>query len=592
MDAQGPSTSEASLLSARLSQLEHLQKNVLDHPYSIPLRVQLAKAYQSLGYPDLAAGDAYRALLLIDELVQEGEYHEEVAEAAQIEITSEREHIKLTQSLSNVNLTDHSKCRCTAESLVDQQIGKEDLLIWATTCWSNTAYATLVACLIDCGCLRSAYNYNSRALKAFPDSAIFQSLKDALTGKLHSYFKTKSIDPEHAEVEDYPDKGRVRRELYPWNSHEPDRYSSETLQFLNDEMSIVAPKLEVRVTCLPDLSPNNNSDGETKSDSPIFVKQLGIFAKEDLAPGDLVLQEKSILSATGRLQEFFCDACSASLPQLNGSAGDSSDENVPIACEDCDEVYFCSPECHELASSNYHPAICGASMDFAGVPAKERPDTLYTLLLVRALAMAETRDMHPLDLKEVKFIWGDYHGIELNNTWRSDADGQRPDPFCSIPQTLPFSFVANIQTPLHMLEKMDVNIFEQSHRYDFWIFNTLYAKFRGTASARQGPDGRPDVSAVHPLWCLANHSCDPNVRWEWQGSMRLWVREKSVEWTGRPESEKPGIQKDEEIMSHYCDVELPVKERREWAAGALGGICMCRRCIWEEAEEQRQHDTI
>lgn len=45
-----------------------------------------------------------------------------------------------------------------------------------------------------------------------------------------------------------------------------------------------------------------------------------------------------------------------------------------------------------------------------------------------------------------------------------------------------------------------------------------------------------------------------------------------------------GIKKGDEILSHYCDIELKVKERREWAAGALGGVCVCDRCVWEEKE--------
>jgi hypothetical protein len=153
---------------------------------------------------------------------------------------------------------------------------------------------------------------------------------------------------------------------------------------------------------------------------------------------------------------------------------------------------------------------------------------------------------------------------------------------------LPFSFKDNILSPLNILEKMDVNIFEQSHRYDTWIFNTLYAKFRGTASARQGRDGKPEVSAVHPMWCLGNHSCDPNVAWAWQGSIRFWAREQLVEWKGRNPDVKPGLRKGEELMGHYCDVNLPVKERREWAVGALGGDCMCPRCIWEAAEQNSE----
>ena len=87
------------------------------------------------------------------------------------------------------------------------------------------------------------------------------------------------------------------------------------------------------------------------------------------------------------------------------------------------------------------------------------------------------------------------------------------------------------------------------------------------------------------MWCLANHSCDPKVSWEWQGSIRFRTREELVNWKGRNPNAQPGLLKGEEMLSHYCDIRLPVKERREWAVGALGGDCMCPRCIWEESRE-------
>ena len=130
---------------------------------------------------------------------------------------------------------------------------------------------------------------------------------------------------------------------------------------------------------------------------------------------------------------------------------------------------------------------------------------------------------------------------------------------------------------------MEINIFENSDRFNTWVFNTLYAKFRGTASARQGLDGKPEVGAVHPMWCLANHSCDPNVTWEWSGHINFTVREKRAKWAGKDNVKEPGIRKGEEVLSHYCDVDLPVQERREWAVGALGGLCACERCRWEAA---------
>lgn len=434
-----------------------------------------------------------------------------------------------------------------------------------------------MGCLIDCGCLRSAFEYNTRALQAFPESSLFECNREEIVGKLRAHFDSKGDSFDSVDVTEYPDRGIVRREQYPWNEHEPDRFADESLQILNDQMAAVAPKLEVKKTSLQILSP-----GAAESEIvERYVDQLGIFAKDDIAPGEKILEEKSLLTAVARLRDTFCDACS--IP-LSKEGDDTSQQDISV-CDECDEAFFCSPECHALAQMKYHPALCGVDTD-QKVSAAEASDFLYSLLLVRALALAEVQDLHPLELPEVRFIWGDYHALDVNREWKVDSQGQLADPFGSIPQTLPFSFKNNVLTSLNILEKMDVNIFEQSHRYDTWIFNTLYAKFRGTASARQGRDGRPEVSAVHPMWCLGNHSCDPNVAWEWQGSMRFWTREKLVEWKGRNPDVKPGLQKGEELMGHYCDVSLPVKERREWAVGALGGDCMCPRCIWEASEQK------
>lgn len=429
---------------------------------------------------------------------------------------------------------------------------------------------------MNCGCLRSASDYIARARKAFPQELMFEDYEKTLWKYLRSHFEREGESAEDVDVEDYPDRGFVRREQYPWNHHEPDRFSTECLEFLNEELADIAPRLEVRVSELPILSTALIADTTTPETK--YTKQLGLFAKDDISPSETVLEEKSLLTAISRLHESYCDACV--IPLSNG-------DDTVISCEECDEVFFCSEECHDLAQDHYHPALCGVSVDQGKVPAREAADYLYYLLLVRALALAETQDLHPLELKELRYIWGDYHGKDLDVVWQADFSGRLSDAFAGVPQTLPFSFKSNILMPLHILEKMDINIFTQSHRYDTWIFNTLYAKFRGTASARQGLDGRPEISAVHPMWCLANHSCDPNVAWEWRGSMRFWAREELVGWKGRDPSVRPGLKKDEEVFGHYCDIRLSVKDRREWASGALGGDCMCARCVWEEAEERK-----
>lgn len=61
--------------------------SIKENPYSINRRLTAANQYASLGYPDLAAGEAYMALLLIDEVREEyGEYHEQAIETAAVDL--------------------------------------------------------------------------------------------------------------------------------------------------------------------------------------------------------------------------------------------------------------------------------------------------------------------------------------------------------------------------------------------------------------------------------------------------------------------------------------------------------------------------
>ncbi|KAH9868427.1 hypothetical protein J1614_007499 [Plenodomus biglobosus] len=553
----------------RTRSLIALQQKTSTAPYSIVHRLKLAQAYRDLGYPDLVVGDAYKALLLIDEVAEEGEYHEEASDAASIDYASEQ------LARTSIEAEDDDTLR-PFSSVTD----------WITGFCLRETYILLIEGLQLCGCLRSAFDYISRAKKAFPTDKVFENCHNSLMNHVRNTLDIQEENLSHIDIDDYPDKGLVRREQYPWNYHEPDRFSEYCLQFLNGRLADIAPKLEVRVSDLPILTHGSGSSGSNAEVQ--FTKQLGLFAREDVPPGEQILEEKSLLTAVSRFHESYCDACSILLPNPHGDATATAVSNTIISCDDCDEVYFCSNDCHDLAQECYHPSICGVTVDQGTVPASEAADHLYSLLLVRALALAETQELHPLELKELRYIWGDYHGRDLDTIWQVDSSGLPMDAFGTVPRTLPFSFKSNVLMPLNILEKMDINIFTETDRYDTWIFNTLYAKFRGTASARQGLDGKPDISAVHPMWCLANHSCDPNVAWDWQGTMRFWTRDRRIDWAGRNSNQGPGLKAGEEVFGHYCDVRLPVKERREWAVGALGGDCMCVRCVWEEKEEEEE----
>lgn len=533
--------------SQQLDLRQRLTEELQKHPYNLICYLERAVCHSDLGYPDLAASDAYRALMLTDEVSNEGfEYHQQAYE-----------NLRNYQGPLTPKVLDFGGLggSWAEEVLQDPTPSLESLRKLAHVA-SIRAYQMLSLGLLLCGCLKSAATFCKRGLEAAPDN------KELLYSQEHiKTFARRKLGKEEFSIDELTDHGLVRREVYPWNDHNPDRFAPESLAALNNDLKEMAPKCEVQVATLPVLL-----EGASDTDKYEVIptcQQLGVFAKEDIPPGEAVLREYSLLTANNRLKDALCDACSCDLPALGA-------EEAAVNCEECHDTVFCGQYCHDQAQERYHPAVCEKDVDaIAKDPdARESDETLHLLLLSRVLALAAHQEVHPLEVREVKFIWGDFVPTRVNDIDLSPNAGPPPE------WTLPFSFKYNIETPLHILEKMDIDIYATLANYDLWVLNTLFAKFRGTASARKSlRDGRPDVAAVHPYWCLANHDCDPNVTWNWGGRMVLWAREeRSV--PGRA----AGIQKGEEILNHYCDINLPVDQRREWACGSLGGWCMCKRC--------------
>lgn len=543
-----------------------------DDPHNPHIYLERARLHENLGFPDLAAADAYRALSLLESVVDPDgcEFHAK----KKIDTVTEDGGKKASDTRANNRSEDEDEDGDDGTVPVTQD--EYDALI-------GEVYAVFVRSLTRCGCYRDAFEFGLRgiALLQSSETDTARVLNEQLDRIRKLYqLRTKSdhdIDLSSIDPAVLPAQGFARRVLYPWNEHEPDRRAPEELQLLNQRLADIAPKCEVRAVALPALH------GSDPDETEVSV-QLGLFAKEDIAADEIILRESSLLTATNRLHDDLCDACNAPLPELSAAV-------PPVACDGgCADTVFCSQTCHDTAQQVYHGAICGLEDGLESIgkdipDAKDKADYLYLLLLGRALAMSATQDIHALDMPEVKYIWGDFQDFEIGSPAASAQDAA----------TLPFSFQLNILQPMRFLEEMEIDPYASVPRYDTWVLNTLYAKFRGTASGRLSTwDGGPELCAVHPLWCLANHSCDPNVCWEWGGEITFRARgdEETAVWSrtnpGGLIEMKPlkrgGIAKDQEILNHYCDIGLPVQKRREWASGALGGLCRCDRCAWEACE--------
>ncbi|PLN77898.1 hypothetical protein BDW42DRAFT_196214 [Aspergillus taichungensis] len=583
-----------SLLTTRSETTSRLYAD----PHNPHLHLERGRIHEQLGFPDLASADAYRALSLLDSVVDpEGcEFH-----ARRVVDRDQKDKDAVSGNEDEDDDDDDDGSVPITQEEYDALIGD--------------VYALLVRSLVSCECFRDAYDFAVRGLALLgnvpsPAADVLQeqmrSIKSAYRARLGSDAPpappTTNEDDIQIDPSRLPAQGYARRVLYPWNTHEPDRKAPETLALLNERLKTVAPKCEVRAVALPALHntpPTTTPSDDGKEHEPEVSIQLGLFAKEDLHPGEVILRESSLLTATNRLHDDLCDACNAPLPAIDS-------ETPPVPCEECadeDDIYFCSQACHDAAQSTYHGAVCGLmhNLDSIGkdIPdKKDKADYLYLLLLARALAMAATQSLHPLDLPEVKYIWGDFH------TYQSDASQEEFEK----QKDLPFSFHLSILQPMRFLEEMSLDPYATLPHYDTWVLNSLYAKFRGTASGRLSTwDGGPELCAVHPLWCLANHSCDPNVRWDWAADICFTVRGEGerVVWgsssssggaadaagnggngngNGGSDGKGVAILKDQEILNHYCDINMDVKQRREWACGALGGFCLCERCVWEAGQ--------
>ncbi|KAK6531895.1 hypothetical protein TWF694_003058 [Orbilia ellipsospora] len=527
-------------------------------PYDPDLWHKRALAHIELGYPDLAIGDAYRALLLVQELLEaheesefgfpglvawRGRRRQPSDTYATGEPTTETEELEGNEGAEGGAEEDEE----TVPEISD--IEDKDL--------KNTDIASrriICTALLEIGCLLDALEQADAALKVYPKDEELRRAREKADKQVQEG-KDKGLSDSRLR------EGQVARVIYPWNNLEPDRTSQETVDHLNTFVNAASSgNFEVKVTELPMLVPDSESEEKFTT---MTSRQLGVYATKDLAANTQVFSERSILTVNNRLFDPLCDCCNGPLDPTN-----------TLSCAECDDVMFCSERCKDEAIEKYHPALCGIDIDFlfksahtnismandaSATGSSSTPTTaLYSLLLLRTLAMALTQEANPLDILPVKYLYG----------------SSPPPPPPQEPPTLPFTFSDNILSVFHILTRLEVDPFKVSLiTFDIWHTLTIHSKILGTASARHNPtSGQPEVAALHLCYSLVNHDCEPCLKWECQSEMQFTTLRE--------------IKKGEEVRDCYTDPRIESwKKRREWLMGSLGGGCRCGRCVRESESD-------
>ena len=336
-----------------LQERDSYTHNIRKSPYNCGSYIRRAICYEKLKYPDLAAGDAYRALLLTDEVLDEsGEWHELAVEALDSSATKVDTVLgrKAVDGL-NINGGDEHSGGEQNEEKSHTVVDEDDDGPWHKAVaegYARRAYEILARTLLDCGDLKAAYDFMERGLKVFPDHGVFKTLQDYILHKhCQNHVQKDSMWKGLSDFKprtDLPENGSARREIYSWNSHETDRFSDDSMFFLNAEIRKVACKCEVRSVQLPILKTKAFCKDDQK---PATITQLGVFATEDIHPNGTILLEPSVLTSSTRLFDPFCDACSSALPTVD------VDHPLP-SCPNCDDIVFCSEACLTRAQTLYH----------------------------------------------------------------------------------------------------------------------------------------------------------------------------------------------------------------------------------------------
>ncbi|KAK5279703.1 hypothetical protein LTR16_007460, partial [Cryomyces antarcticus] len=240
-----PEISNVDLRSA-LNRLKELETFFSSEPYSIDLYIKIAGAYVELGYPDLAAGAAYKALTLVDEVLDDsGEYHEEAFESLKLSIAYEPLMRRMSvlhpypEMFSRFVPYDKEERHLREEGGIDIHPQDDEVLVWARDIYSQAAYGPCLLSLFVSSppeqdespssydretslaltgslfsvskhvtqSLKGDIGFLRRGLHAHPEDDDLLATRDAINKKVATHFKSlgRPYKPNTIHVEEFPE---------------------------------------------------------------------------------------------------------------------------------------------------------------------------------------------------------------------------------------------------------------------------------------------------------------------------------------------------------------------------------------------------
>lgn len=417
----------------------------------IDVWIRRATELLRLGYPDLAAGDAYKANLMVQTLL--------------LGLRGKREEILMDQT--------------------------RKLFVLATG-WHRDAYQRLIAALQMTRdhqgllqiCKEGKKRYQGRDEAVFGSVTFFDETLEAEAARLNLAKSRMEIDRVSREgIMLNLENGYLQHLPYPFV---PKKYLRRGMHLLESTQTLFGNPSS---SCMLIHSPIANSSS-LSNDSSSDV--LGVFATRNIHFAERLVEDTTILAAStvsaaapSTLKSTpnssrICDNCYGSIPI-------QSRQHVQSKC--CNTLYCCA-RCRDMAVASYHKVLCGQNFDWVYEESRGKQEqfVLNGPMWLRILAACVQSNCHPLDHPSIARLTPLHDKISRTRTLSN-----------------------NIITPIRILEQLGISPMED-FRYDTWVLQTIWTRVINNQEEHRTPDGR-QVRAINPLYSFFNHSCEPNTGW-------------------------------------------------------------------------------
>lgn len=555
-------------------------------PYNPICYANLASAYNQLGFTDIAASNAYKAILLVECALYD-------STTSYPSLPYLRENILTFMRLM---LVTNSRCR------IDDQLNEIRAY----------AYRELLFALKYSGAFWDGLLEGKKAKELYPGDRRILNLMDELRDNYLDRCKFSENNLDKNQQKTFSKRGKIITLQYPWLDAKLFYRTPEMLRQVNE--SLKTSCCEVKPVVFGADSRNLTPPAENTD-----VGSLGVFATKNILKGELFMVDHTVLSVTSVAgsKKHHCDACQSFLlypyfPRENGPR-----EKVYPKC--CKSVAYCSIKCRDEAAG-LHSVICGKPLDYLYEEVKviqdaESQENGYmprSLLLCRVIAaiIPEIRrtGTHPLQHNLTARLVANYSPANVRHEEKNSGT---------------WTFKQNVVQPTKFLLQIGVDIF-RTRNWDQEVIQTLDWRVQNNANMglssfypkgspesqqakREGIDNLINSNSINPNYIFFNHSCLYNANWsgstECDTDYRSMTDMKGNILGGGNSAVRcfavRNIKKDEEIFISYVGETRKYKisaKKRKWCRDSLNkwfpGGCGCAICEEENRLKEAGNDRV